>query len=219
MNTTKTILCFGDSNTWGYIPGSAQRYAYQSRWTGCLQKALGRGYRVLEEGLNGRTTVWDEPFREGRNGRRLLRPLLESHAPVDLLIIALGTNDLKHFYQATAFDSARGVQTLVTIARSSVTGPEGKAPMVLIIAPPVMTTLSEAMFRQFQGAREKSSGFSEAFSEVARLENCYFVDASQVLECSSVDGIHFDAEAHQNLAFALEKKIREIFALESVKNG
>ncbi|MGH8549352.1 MAG: SGNH/GDSL hydrolase family protein [Methylococcales bacterium] len=207
----KTILCFGDSNTWGYIPGTALRYGHQTRWTGRLQIALGNDFRVVEEGLNGRTTVWDEPFREGRDGRRLLGPLLESHAPVDLLIIALGTNDLKHFYQATAYDSARGLQTLITLARASATGPDGSAPAILAVAPPLMSVLSEAMLRQFSGAREKSFYFAEAFSEIARLENCFYLDASKVIECSVIDGIHLDEHAHQNLAGALENRIREIF--------
>ncbi|MCI0733068.1 MAG: SGNH/GDSL hydrolase family protein [Methylococcaceae bacterium] len=207
----KTILCFGDSNTWGYIPGTAGRYDYRIRWTGHLQIALGNDFRVIEEGLNGRTTVWDEPFREGRNGRKLLRPLLESHAPVDLLIIALGTNDLKHFYHAAAYDSARGLQTLITVARSSAAGPEGKTPAILVVAPPVMSALSDAMLRQFAGAREKSLYFAEAFSEIARIENCFYLDASKVIECSAIDGIHLDEEAHRNLAGALENQIREIF--------
>ncbi len=162
--------------------------------------------------MNGRTTVWDEPFREGRNGRKLLRPLLESHAPVDLLIIALGTNDLKHFYGATAFDSARGVSALIAIARTSASGPDGAAPAMLMIVPPVMAQLSEVMLAQFRGAREKSNQFAEAFSEIARSEQCFIIDASRVTESSSVDGIHLDENAHGNLARALESKIREIFA-------
>jgi lysophospholipase L1-like esterase len=208
----KTILCYGDSNTWGYVPGTGERYGYLSRWTGRLQAALGNDYRIIEEGLNGRTTVWDEPFREGRNGRKLLRPLLESHAPVDLLVIALGTNDLKHFYNATAFDSARGLRTLIAIVRASASGPGGTAPAILVIAPPVMAQLSEAMLAQFRGAREKSTHFAEAFLEIARSEQCFYIDASRVTECSSVDGIHFDADAHGNLARALESKIRDILA-------
>lgn len=211
----KTILCFGDSNTWGYIPGTGRRYGHEIRWTGRLQAALGGECRVIEEGLNGRTTVWDEPFREGRNGRRLLRPLLESHAPVDLLIMALGTNDLKHFYGATAFDSARGLQTLIAIARGSASGPGGGAPAILVVAPPGMSTLSEAMRRQFSGAPEKSLYFGAAFSEVAGIERCFFLDASKFIECSAVDGIHFDEDAHQKLAKALENQVREIFRLRS----
>ncbi|MGH8474639.1 MAG: SGNH/GDSL hydrolase family protein [Methylococcales bacterium] len=206
----KTILCFGDSNTWGYVPGSAQRHAHAKRWTGCLQAALGSAYQVVDEGLNGRTTVWDEPFREGRNGSRLLMPLLESHAPVDLLILFLGTNDLKHFYSATAFDSARGLRSLIAIARSSLSGPQGGAPGMLVIAPPRMVQLSTLMLEQFQGAREKSLHFAAAFADAARLENCCFLDSSQVIESSPVDGIHFDEAAHRNLGLAIAERVREI---------
>jgi lysophospholipase L1-like esterase len=207
----KTILCFGDSNTWGYVPGTAERYGFLHRWTGRLQGALGSEFRVIEEGLNGRTTVFDEPFREGRNGRRLLLPLLESHSPVDLLVIALGTNDLKHFYNATAFDSARGLQRLIGIARTSACGPCTTCPEVLIVSPPVMSQLSEAMLRQFHGAREKSAHFGVAYSEIAKLEKCHFLDASRVIQCSLIDGIHLDEDAHRKLAEALAAKVREIF--------
>jgi lysophospholipase L1-like esterase len=210
----KTVLCYGDSNTWGYIPGTAARYDAATRWTGRLQIGLGTSHRLIEEGLNGRTTVWDEPFREGRNGSRLLRPLLESHAPLDLLILALGTNDLKHFYNATAFDSARGVQTLISIARNSASGALGGAPEILVVAPPAMAELSEAMLRQFQGAREKSLRFDEAFSEIARLENCHYLDASKVIACSPIDGVHLEVAAHERLAKALELKILEIASNE-----
>ena len=89
----KSVLCFGDSNTWGYIPLTAGRLPRAERWTGILQKSLGESYYVIEEGLNGRSTVFYEPFREGRNARTTILTILESHAPLDLLIIMFGAND------------------------------------------------------------------------------------------------------------------------------
>lgn len=206
----KTILCFGDSNTWGYIPGTGQRYSYEKRWTGRLQSELGDNFRVIEEGLNGRTTVWDEPFRPGRNGRRFLKPILESHAPIDLLVIFLGTNDLKHFYNATAFDSARGIQTLVSITRHSGTGPQGKDPAILVVVPPIIRQLSEVMQLQYMGATQKSEQFAEAFLEICEFEGCFFLDTTQIIECSPVDGIHLEEDAHQILAGALENRVKDI---------
>ena len=91
----KNILCYGDSNTWGYIPGGKGRYEYAVRWTGAAQRLLGDGYRIIEEGLNGRTTVFDSPF-DGSvlNGKSHLMCCLMSHAPLDAVVIMLGTNDL-----------------------------------------------------------------------------------------------------------------------------
>ncbi len=98
MDTIKTILCYGDSNTWGYIPATAGRYPPDVRWPGVMRKLLGEKYNVIEEGLNGRTTVWEDPYKPGRNGLELLIPILDSHNPIDLVVVMLGTNDLKHFY-------------------------------------------------------------------------------------------------------------------------
>src|SRR5512143_1112361 len=111
----QTILCFGDSNTWGYNPETAERYPPDVRWTGVLQQKLGAQYRVIEEGLNGRTTVWDDPVQPGRNGRIYLGPCLESHRPLDAVVLFLGLNDLKVRFSATAEDIAKGAGALVEI--------------------------------------------------------------------------------------------------------
>ena len=121
MTREKSVLCFGDSNTWGYIPLTAGRLLRSERWPGILQKSLGDSYYVIEEGLNGRATVFDEPFRDGRNARTTLLAVLESHAPLDLLIIMLGTNDLKHHLNVSAHESARGINALLQIATNSAT--------------------------------------------------------------------------------------------------
>ena len=115
----KSVLCFGDSNTWGYIPLTAGRLIRGHRWYGILQQFLGGPYYVIEEGLNGRTTVFDEPVRDGRNARTTMLAVLETHAPLDLLIIMLGTNDLKHHLNASASESARGLGCLLQITLNS----------------------------------------------------------------------------------------------------
>ena len=104
----KTILCYGDSNTWGYIPGNLGRYSRGQCWAGVMQAIIGE-FCVIEEGLCGRYTVHDEPYRQGRSGASLLQSILESHKPVDLLMLFLGTNDILHFKELGAFDVARGV--------------------------------------------------------------------------------------------------------------
>jgi lysophospholipase L1-like esterase len=120
-----TILCYGDSNTWGYTPGTGKRYERHERWTGVLQQSLGNSAIVIEEGLNGRTTVLDDPTKPFRNGKDYLIPCLDSHAPLDLVILMLGTNDLKHRFGMSALDIGRNVATLLDMIRQSTCGFEG----------------------------------------------------------------------------------------------
>ena len=108
----KTVLCYGDSNTWGYDPWTRLRYPPSVRWTGVLAERLGPVYRVVEEGLNGRTTRWDDPMEPGRNGQMYLGPCIESHAPLDLIVVMLGTNDLKRRFNLTSSDIAESAAGL-----------------------------------------------------------------------------------------------------------
>ena len=108
----KSILCYGDSNTYGLMPDSPDRYPRDVRWTGILQKKLGEDYYVIEEGLSGRTTLWDDPIEEHKNGKKYLLPCLDSHKPVDLVILMLGTNDLKTRFSLTPFDIGASVEIL-----------------------------------------------------------------------------------------------------------
>ena len=117
------VLIYGDSNTWGYIPVSRSRYDGDTRWPGVLQKILGKGYRVIEEGLNGRTTVLEDPLQKGRNGSTYLLPCLESHRPLDLVVIMLGTNDMKHRYGVSAEEIAMGMEVLIKIVKNSEASP------------------------------------------------------------------------------------------------
>jgi len=118
----RRILCYGDSNTWGCIPISAARYGEDIRWPGVLAGLLGAEYRIIEEGLNGRTTVFDDPLQEGRNGKTYLLPCLLSHRPLDVVVLMLGTNDMKQRYGLPAEDIARGAGVLAEIVRTSGSG-------------------------------------------------------------------------------------------------
>jgi len=197
-----TLLCFGDSNTWGYAPLTGERYAWRERWTGRLQTALGTGYRVIEEGLNGRTTVWDEPFRPGRNGSQVLEILLASHKPVDWLLLMLGTNDLKRLYHATAADAALGMARLIELARRGQTGPGGGEPRILVISPPPMGELSERMGRNFSPESvAESHSLANQLQQVAQELGCEFLDAGQVATMApDGDGIHLGPEGHAAIA-------------------
>ena len=132
----KTVLCYGDSNTWGYNPTTGDRFGRDERWAGVLRRTLGEGYLVIEEGLNGRTTVWDDPLEDGRKGKVYLPPCLETHKPLDLVIIMLGTNDLKQRFSAPASDIAAGAGVLVGMVQKSETGPNGRPPRARLLAPP-----------------------------------------------------------------------------------
>jgi lysophospholipase L1-like esterase len=203
------VLCFGDSNTWGYSPKSAERFARTARWTGVLQAALGEGCGVIEEGLNGRTTVWDDPIEGDKNGRRQLPALLESHMPLDLVVLMLGTNDLKRRFSAPASDIAAGAGALLAIILGSSSGRAGKAPRALLVAPPPLARLTD-LSEMFEGGTEKSRLLGKYYAQVAAEHGCAFLDAGSVIRSSDLDGIHFDEKEHRALGEAVAKEVRKI---------
>lgn len=205
----KRILCYGDSNTWGYNPVTQERFDKYERWTGQLSQMLGGKYDVIEEGLNGRTTVWDDPIEGYKNGRDYLIPCLESHKPLDLVIMLLGTNDLKKRFSLSAFDVADGAGVLVAIGQKSNTGIMGGAPQILLLAPPPVGKLA-AFAEMFEGAEAKSQKFAEHYRRVAAELRCHFFDTSAVIVSSDLDGIHFEQSEHTQLGRALAVKVREI---------
>ena len=205
----KTILCYGDSNTWGYEPATKERYSRAERWTGILQRELGAEYYVVEEGLNGRTTVWDDPIEGYKNGKEQLIPCLTSHKPIDLVTIMLGTNDLKQRFSLSAYDIAEGAGVLVNIVQKSDCGPQEGAPKVLLMAPPPVAKLTEYA-EMFEGAEVKSRRFSEHYQRVAQEYGCDFLDTAQVIVSSDLDGIHFEISEHQKLGRAVAARVWEI---------
>ena len=205
----KTILCYGDSNTWGFKPVVKERYSRAERWTGILQSELGAEYYVIEEGLNGRTTVWDDPIEGYKNGKEQLIPCLTSHKPIDLITIMLGTNDLKRRFSLGAYDIAEGAGMLVNIVQKSDCGPQKRAPKVLLMAPPPVAKLTEYA-EMFEAAEVKSRRFSEHYQRAAQEYGCAFLDTAQVIVSSDLDGIHFEGSEHQKLGRAVAARVREI---------
>jgi lysophospholipase L1-like esterase len=205
----KRILCYGDSNTWGYDPGTQDRFDRDSRWTGVLRKSLGEGYEIIEEGLNGRTTVWDDPIEGYKNGHTYLIPCLESHRPLDLVVIMLGTNDLKMRFSLPPSDIASGAGVLVKAVQQSEAGYAGKPPKVLLIAPPPVARLSE-FAEMFTGAEEKSKMLGRWFRQTAAELGCAFLDAGNVIVSSELDGIHFEAAEHRKLGQAIARQVQAI---------
>jgi lysophospholipase L1-like esterase len=203
------VVAFGDSNTWGYEAGTGVRLAPETRWTGVMQLELGPAWRVIEEGLNGRTTVFDDPIEPDRRGSDYLPPCLRSHAPLDLLIIALGCNDLKQRFSASAGDIANGAERLIQMARAEPVGPRGAPPAIILIAPPPLGRLSE-FAEMFSGGTEKSKLLAARYREVAKRNAVGFVDSGEFVACSDRDGIHYEADQHATLGRAMAAAARMV---------
>jgi lysophospholipase L1-like esterase len=214
--TMKNILCYGDSNTWGckpiVTPGVIERFETEVRWTGVMREQLGEDFLVIEEGLNARTTVHDDPIDGAhKNGKPYLLPCLETHLPLDLVIVMLGTNDLKSRFSLSAFDIASGIRPLLDIVASIAPKNGGAAPENLVIAPPPLARLS-LLADVFEGGVEKSQHLGRQYEAVARLCNCHFLDAGELVTLSDADGIHMDPDQHRLLGVTLAKAVRKIFA-------
>jgi lysophospholipase L1-like esterase len=201
------IVVFGDSNTWGFDPATGTRFAPGTRWTGVMAAALGDAHRVIEEGLNGRTTVFLDPIEPDRRGADYLPPCLRSHAPLDLIVIALGCNDMKARFNVSAAEIAYGAERLVMLALAEPVGPKGRPPRVLLVAPPPVAKLT-GFADMFRGAEAKSRDLAQRYAEVAERRAIGFVDAGQFVHCSDLDGIHYEADQHAVLGKAMAEAAR-----------
>ena len=204
----KNILCFGDSNTHGARPDGPGRYEWHERWTGLLQQALGGEYRVIEEGLNGRTTVFEDEIECDKSGKKHLPSCLQTHAPLDLVILMLGTNDLKHRFALTPSDIGRANETLIEIILKT-DNERDDPPKILLCAP---TYLQEQTFLgEIIGDRRADSlRLGEIYEELAVRYGIGFLNVAQITGPSEIDGIHLDLDGHKKLAAALAEKIREL---------
>ncbi len=210
---TKTLFCFGDSNTWGYIPASdGERYAPEIRWPGVMAAALGAGYRVVEEAQNGRMTAWDDPCEPFVNkcGATHLPVVLESQKPIDLAILMLGTNDLKNHLGHNAVAIADGMGALVDIVLASDAGPGKGAPAVLVVAPVPISAGKCPFGRLFDHAFELSRQLADSYREVAADRGVAFLDAGAFAACPDTDCIHIDDTGHAALGRAMAGKVREL---------
>lgn len=202
----KTVLCYGDSLTWGYDASGPGRHAYDDRWPSVVADVLPGRVQVIAEGLNGRTTAYDDHLAAAdRNGTRLLPTILATHEPVDILIIALGSNDLKrHTGGGRVFEAVRGVERLVEITRSFASSFGYPSPEILIVSPPALVPTADAAFDEMFGfAIEASNTFSQAYGRLAAELGCQHVAASAVCEATPLDGIHLDAANTRKLGLAI----------------
>lgn len=217
----KTILCYGDSNVRGFIPGSfsektrlSARYEKNKRWTGILQKALGDNFDVVEEGIGGRTTTLEEifPGRPFRNGLKELPMCLESHYPIDLVIFLLGTNDTKSQFNRSAEEIADGIKQLVNVIKASNAGPNGTAPDILIIAPQPIIKVKDLYYEFEDAAIAKSQALAQLYQRIAREEKCEFLNAASIVTSSKIDGIHLEESQCELLGRAVAEIISKKYS-------
>jgi lysophospholipase L1-like esterase len=208
----KSILCFGDSLTWGFVPNQFSRHSFDVRWPNAMAARLGTGYHVIEEGLNGRTTAYDdETVFEERNGAKALPMLLATHQPLDLLIIMLGANDLKYVARRRAFDAHLGMARLIDIAKTMPLLESSRRPDILIMSPPPVTATHDEFFAQlFNDAVEESEKLAYWYRKLAQAKDVHFFDAGQVAETSPLDAVHMDAENTRALGEALAPVVMTI---------
>lgn len=205
----KTILCYGDSNTWGAIPGpDKKRFPREVRWPKVMGGLLRDGYRVYEEGLCGRTTVHDDPIEGAlsvdKNGLHTLGAILDTHSPIDLVVVMLGTNDLKPRFAMSAREIAAGVELLVRTARDPEFGPGlNGVPDVLVVCPPPIEEVGDFFGAIFAGGKAKSLDLSRQFKIMGERANVPIVYAEQFIKSDPADGIHLSAESHSALAKAV----------------
>ncbi|HET7302652.1 MAG TPA: GDSL-type esterase/lipase family protein [Candidatus Saccharimonadales bacterium] len=219
--TAKTVLCYGDSNTWGQTPDrTGKRRPANIRWTGVLQQKAGKGYYIIEEGLSSRTTDLDYAKKPGRNGRTFLEPCLDSHAPLDVVVLMLGTNDLKIEFDRSVPEIAEAVRGLVTLTQEKTAKYTGK-PAKIVLVSPILVDGDAPMLAQWYAAYyddnsvKRSQTLASALCAVADATGCSFVDAAQVAKAGQ-DGIHFDEASHQALGELLAQHITNLTDAQSI---
>lgn len=219
----KNILCYGDSNTWGMIPQPIniqrppQRYPFHLRWTGALQLLLGNNYRIIEEGLNGRTIATNHPIPPDRNGLTYLKPCLYSQSPLDLIILQLGGNELKSAYQCSAKKIAENMTTMIKFIQSTqdYANQANACPAILLTSLPsplpiVETYKDDNNQPLFADVLKKAKKVSCMFREIAASLHCHYINLDNSVTPSTIDGLHLDVEAHATVAQKMHETILEL---------
>ena len=223
---TIEILCYGDSNTYGTIPewntpkSTCNRYDKNTRWTALLSRELGSGYHIIEEGLPGRTTIYEDhqwPFSKCSVGLDYIDGILMTHAPLDLVILMLGTNDLHMLKAQTEETLGTGIEKIIdSIKMANHVGYANKSPKILLISPIwfIKPRGRIEVYDKFHGeiGIRLSHKFAEVYSNIANEKDCYFLDAAIYAMPSEADGVHLTPEGHKALSIEIGKKIKEIFS-------
>jgi len=210
----KTILFYGDSLTWGTDPETGLRHQAEMRVPDALASALGDGFEVISEGLRGRCTAYDEHLADcDRNGARALATSLYTHAPLDLVILMLGTNDMKPHIAGTWVAAQQGMRRLVKMVKHHVPGPGMPVPRVLVVSPPPLCETPDVFFAEmFKGGIEQSAKLADAYQLLAAEEDAGFFDGAAVAETSPLDGVHLNAENSARLGKGLAPAVQSLLA-------
>lgn len=206
-----TVVCFGDTNTWGYDNRTGRRLDYDKRWTGLLAKQLGSEFLVVEEGLPGRATV-EDPVEAGKNAKAHIGPCLESHGPIDVFVMMLGQPDLKKRFSLTAHDIAMGVEELAKIVLSSNKGRDCNAPKLLIVSPVQVGNLEGSVMERWFSASDtslRSAKLPALYKEIAEKYGAAFLESSAVAKTAS-DAIHIDNDSQLPFAEAVAEKVKKL---------
>ena len=206
----KNVLCYGDSNTYGYSPMTGMRYPRDIRYPGRLQTLLGEEYTVIEEGCNGRTTIFDDPIEGWKNGLDYLKPCLNSHKPVDIVVMMLGSNDLKTVFNLTPSEIAEAAGKLVDVIKEFTAEKQGYIPEIILVSPPEIGPgiKNSPFYGSFnEGAIERSKQFPKYYKQVADEKGCIFFNAAEFITPSEEDSLHLTPEAHKILAEELSHVI------------
>lgn len=209
----KQILVYGDSLSWGIVPDTRQRFEFHQRWPGRLEQLINQDsprVRIIEDCLNGRRTVLDDPFKPGRNGTDGLQQRIEINTPLELIIIMLGNNDFQSPHIFTAAEAAQGVASLVQTIRKAPIEPGMHIPRILLLCPPPIIQPKGVIAYKFRGAEVRWTGFNRALKKIAAETDCDFFDTGTVISASKIDGIHLDLEQHQQLALSIHPIIQGI---------
>jgi lysophospholipase L1-like esterase len=212
----KTVLAYGDSLTWGSDAETGGRHPFESRWPNVLQKALGAHVQVIAEGLRGRTTAYDDHLADcDRNGARLLPTVLYTHAPIDLVILLLGSNDLKPAIAGSAVAAMQGMRRLISLVRvNALRDGALEPPDILVVAPPpLVETANHEYAAMFAGGVQQSRMIASLYADLADEAGCGFFDAGSVAESSPIDGVHLDAANTRAIGRGVEPVVRMMLGL------
>jgi lysophospholipase L1-like esterase len=207
------ILIYSDSLSWGIIPTTRKRLTFEQRWPGVMEMSLcssGETVRVVEDCLNGRRTVWDDPFKPGRNGTVGLAQRIEIHSPLEVVVLMLGTNDFQSMHEHNAWHSSQGILALISTIRTAPIEPDMPAPQILVVAPPAIRTPKGPIAPKFEGGERKCVGLAAAYRKVCEEVGCHFFDAGSVITSSNVDGVHLDLEQHLVLGSAMAGVVKPL---------
>lgn len=207
------LLVYADSLSWGIIPLTRNRLSFEQRWPGVLEIGLrerGKNVRVIEDCLNGRRTLYEDPIKDGRNGLIGLQQRIEINSPLEMVLLMLGTNDFQANHNHNASHATFGLKQLIASIRSAPIEPGMPIPKILVIAPPAIQTSKGNIAQKFKDADKKSIGLATSFAELSKQEGCYFFDAGTVTQSSKIDGVHLDADQHKVLGLALVNYLEKL---------